>query len=77
MSVLLRRAAGLLSTFCKGATRKVIYPNGPNTGSAASAALASCASPGYYFQVTSASDIATGFITLSDKFIYNTPYLTQ
>ena len=57
--------------------RKVIYPNGPNTASAVSAALASCASPGYYFQATNASDIATGFTTLSDKFIYNTPYLTR
>jgi Flp pilus assembly protein TadG len=57
--------------------RKVIYPNGPNTSSAVSLALASCASTGYYFQASSASDIATGFTTLTDKFIYNTPYLTK
>ena len=57
--------------------RKVIYPGGPNTGSAVSQALSQCASNGYYFQATTASDIATGFLALSDKFIYNTPYLTR
>jgi Flp pilus assembly protein TadG len=57
--------------------RKVIYPNGPNTPSAVSQALAQCASQGYYFQATNASDIATGFITLTDKFLYNVPYLAQ
>ena len=57
--------------------RKVIYPGGPSTPSAVSQALASCASTGYYFQATNASDIAIGFTTLTDKFIYNTPYLTK
>ena len=49
--------------------RHVIYPGGPNSGSTLSAALASCASTGYYFQATNPSDIATGFISLTDKFI--------
>ncbi len=49
--------------------RHVIYPGGPNTSSTVSAALSSCASAGYYFQATSSSDIATGFLTLADKFI--------
>ena len=57
--------------------RKVVYPAGPNTPSAVSQALSSCASVGYYFQATNASDIATGFLTLADKFIYNTPYLMK
>lgn len=57
--------------------RKVVYPGGPNTGSAVSTALSQCASTGYYFQATTAADIATGFLALSDKFIYNTPYLTR
>jgi Flp pilus assembly protein TadG len=57
--------------------RHVIYPGGPNTPSAVSAALQSCASTGYYFQATTASDIAVGFTTLTDKFIYNTPYLRK
>jgi Flp pilus assembly protein TadG len=57
--------------------RKVVYPGGPNTASAVSQALATCASTGYYFQASNASDIATGFLTLTDKFIYNTPYLMK
>jgi hypothetical protein len=57
--------------------RHVIFPGGPNGGSAVSAALSSCASPQYYFQASTAADIATGFTTLTDKFIYNTPYLKK
>lgn len=57
--------------------RDVIYPGGPNSASAVSQALSSCASNGYYFQATKASDIATGFLALTDKFIYNTPYLMR
>jgi len=57
--------------------RHVIYPGGPSTASAVSAALSSCASTDYYFQASSSSDIATGFTTLTDKFIYNTPYLKK
>ena len=49
--------------------RHVIYPGGPNGPSAVSAALQSCASPGYYFLAANASDIATGLATLADKFI--------
>jgi len=57
--------------------RHVIYPGGANSPSSVSAALSSCASTGYYFQASSSSDIATGFTTLTDKFIYNTPYLMK
>jgi Flp pilus assembly protein TadG len=49
--------------------RHVIYPGGPSTQSAISQALSACASPGYYFQASSSSQIATGFATLTDKFI--------
>ena len=49
--------------------RHVIFPGGPNTPSSVSAALQACASQGYYFQAVNASDIATGFTTLTDKFI--------
>ena len=49
--------------------RHVIYPGGPGSQSVISQALSTCASPGYYFQATNASDIATGFATLTDKFI--------
>jgi Flp pilus assembly protein TadG len=49
--------------------RKVIYPGGPGSQSSISQALSTCASPGYYFQAASSSQIATGFTTLTDKFI--------
>jgi Flp pilus assembly protein TadG len=57
--------------------RHVIYPDGPSAPSSASAALQDCATSGYYFQATSSSQIATGFITLADKFLYSTPYLAH
>jgi Flp pilus assembly protein TadG len=57
--------------------RKVVYPDGPNTPSAVSQALAACATTGYYFQASSAADIATGFVTLTDKFLYSIPYIAQ
>jgi Flp pilus assembly protein TadG len=52
--------------------RHVLFPGGPNTASAISQALQACASSGYYFQATSSSQIATGFTTLTDKFIDST-----
>jgi hypothetical protein len=52
--------------------RHVIYPGGPNSPSTLSSALSSCASPGYYFQASSAAQIATGFATLTDKFVNDT-----
>lgn len=54
-----------------------IYPGGPNTASALSAALQSCATTGYYFQATSSSDIATGFTTLTDKFLSQMSYISK
>jgi Flp pilus assembly protein TadG len=57
--------------------RKVIYPGGPNTPSAVSQALAQCATTGYYFQASNAADIATGFVALTDKFLYSVPYIAQ
>jgi len=57
--------------------RHVIYPGGPNTPSVVSQALQTCASPGYYFQATSDSEIATGFATLTDKFIANSAALAK
>ena len=44
-----------------------IYPGGPGTASVVSAALQSCATPGYYFQANNPADISSGFITLTDK----------
>jgi len=52
--------------------RHVIFPNGPGSPSTVSTALQACASSGYYFQAANASDIATGFTTLTDKFIGDT-----
>jgi Flp pilus assembly protein TadG len=52
--------------------RHVIFPGGPNSASTVSAALQACASSGYYFQAVNAADIATGFSTLTDKFISST-----
>ncbi len=57
--------------------RHVIYPDGANSPSVVSQALQSCATYGYYFQATSASQIATGFTALTDKFLFSTPYLTH
>jgi Flp pilus assembly protein TadG len=57
--------------------RHAIYPGGPNTASAVSAALSNCATPGYYFQATNSSDIATGFITLTDKFLSQMSYISK
>ena len=64
----------------EGTVRHVIYPGGPNGGnpvSVVSAALTACATSGYYFQAASSDDIATGFTTLTDKFLQNTAYITH
>ena len=55
--------------------RSVIYPNGPNGASALSTSLQACASSGYYFQATNSSQIATGFTTLTDKFLASVPFI--
>ncbi len=57
--------------------RHVIYPNGPNTTSAVSTALSNCASTGYYFQAASSSQIATGFLTLTNKFLAQSSYISK
>lgn len=71
--------------------RHAIYPNGPTRPidstedpspagpSAASQALAGCATNGYYFQATSAdpTSISTGFVTLTDKFLASNDFLRQ
>ncbi|MBV9511418.1 MAG: pilus assembly protein [Caulobacteraceae bacterium] len=57
--------------------RHTIYPNGPGTPSVISAALQSCASGGYYFQATNSSQIATGFLSLADKFLSESVYLSK
>jgi Flp pilus assembly protein TadG len=49
--------------------RHVIYPGGPAAPSAVSAALQACASPGYYFQAVNSSQIADGFVDLTDQFL--------
>ena len=55
--------------------RHVIYPGGPTSASAISAGLQNCASSGYYYQATSSSNIASGFTSLADKFIYSNSYV--
>jgi Flp pilus assembly protein TadG len=65
----------------------VIYPNGapasgaadnpPGAKSALSNALYACATTGYYFKATASSDIATGFITLTDKFLSQMSYISK
>lgn len=60
--------------------RHVIYPGGPNGGnpvSAVSAALSSCATSGYYFQAVNSTDIATGFLTLTNKFLAQSSYIAK
>jgi hypothetical protein len=57
--------------------RNVIYPKGAGTQSAVSTALSACATSGYYFQATNASDIATGFVTLTDKFLSQSSYISK
>jgi Flp pilus assembly protein TadG len=57
--------------------RQLIYPKGPSTASTVSAALQACASTGYYFQATSPSDIASGFISLTDRFIAAQTHLSS
>ena len=54
-----------------------IYPGGPGTPSVVSAALQACATSGYYFQATSSSDIANGFITLTDKWLQQMSYIAK
>jgi Flp pilus assembly protein TadG len=57
--------------------RHVIYPNGPGSTSAVSTALQNCASTGYYFQAVNSKDIATGFLTLTNKFIAQSSYISK
>ena len=45
------------------------------SGQSVSAALQACASNGYYFQATNSSQIATGFTTLTDKFLASVPFI--
>jgi len=61
----------------EGTVRDVIYPGGPSTASTVSAALQACASTGYYFQAVNSSDIATGFLALTDKFVQEHSYISQ
>ena len=57
--------------------RPIIYPTGPTAASTISAALQSCASTGYYFQATSSSQISTGFLQLTNKFLEHSTYISE
>jgi len=57
--------------------RGTIFPGGPSTPSVVSAALLACASPGYYFQAVNSSDIATGFLALTDQFLARSSTITK
>jgi len=57
--------------------RHVIYPSGAAAGSVVSTALQACASTGYYFQAVNSSDIQTGFLALTDKFVQHSAYISQ
>jgi Flp pilus assembly protein TadG len=61
----------------EGTVRDVIYPGGPSTASTLSAALQACASNGYYYQATSSSQIATGFLQLTNQFLEHSTYISQ
>ncbi|HLI67071.1 MAG TPA: TadE/TadG family type IV pilus assembly protein [Caulobacteraceae bacterium] len=64
----------------EGTVRHVIYPGGPNGGnpvSVVSQALQNCATTGYYFQAVNSSDIATGFLQLTDKFVQQHSYISK
>jgi Flp pilus assembly protein TadG len=61
----------------EGDVRDTIYPTGPTSASTVSAALQSCASTGYYFQAVNSTDIATGFLTLTNQFIAAHSYISQ
>jgi Flp pilus assembly protein TadG len=61
----------------EGNVRHTIYPGGPGTPSTVSTALAACATTGYYFQAVNSSDIATGFTTLTDKFLQHSARILQ
>ncbi len=68
--------------------KKTIYPSGepnpwtnspdpPNNASVVSNALYKCATAGYYFRATNSSDIQTGFIQLTDKFLSQMSYIAH
>jgi Flp pilus assembly protein TadG len=57
--------------------RDQIYPGGPTDTSKVSAALAACATTGYYFQAVNATDISTGFTQLTDKFLQHSARIAQ
>jgi Flp pilus assembly protein TadG len=57
--------------------RHVIYPGGSGSTSAVSTALSNCASSGYYFQAVNSTDIATGFLALTDKFLARSSFITK
>ena len=57
--------------------RHVIYPGGPNSTSAVSTALQSCSTSGFYFQAVNSTDIATGFLTLTNKFLAQSSYISK
>jgi len=57
--------------------RNTIFPGGPTGSSTISAALQACASTGYYYQATSASQISTGFLQLTNQFLQHSTYISQ
>ena len=61
----------------EGEVRHVIYPGGPGSTSAVSTALSKCATSGYYFQAVNSTDIATGFLTLTNKFLAQSSYISK
>ncbi len=61
----------------EGDVRNQIYPTGPTASSTVSAALAACATTGYYFQAVNATDISTGFTALTDKFLQHSARISQ
>jgi hypothetical protein len=57
--------------------RHTIYPGGPGSPSTLSTALSACASTGYYFQAVNSTDIATGFLALTDKFVQSHSFISK
>ncbi len=42
-----------------------------------STALPQCATTGYYFQAVNSTDIAAGFLTLTNKFLAQSSYIAK
>jgi Flp pilus assembly protein TadG len=61
----------------EGTVQHTMFPGGSGSQNMVSEALQNCASPGFYFQATDDTQIATGFITLFNTFVGQFVHITQ